>query len=710
LREEHSLRKDVSCYIEQISNKYSSFSLIYYEINKIAAGLENCEILSEKRAYQFDEDWWNKRIWLHKAIVDNVGTKDCFPVRALFVNDFPTCDYKSSDKKGDDAEGFLKSPLRQINDYILAKSHRSNKKFKKSDSEKNSLDKANKGKRFLDLFDFICIDSAPIFSSFEKNKKFLSAETKMWGDDECDFKKLGEKWQQNTAKFQRARMGPFLHPSFMGLFERKKWVNMEYTFMGNGDTKSLFDPEEAERLRKYDSWFIGKGQIESNKVISGISFSSDFSYSKSQLSQLSVPDPHSYWEALDTPERLPMSGKLNNKEIPNDIRQKYSGKGGIFSALTGKNLQDENEKNILLDLLQDDLRICHYYFHKEIHNSFKDKLKYKWSAVIGLPLAIAIERKEEDKSNRFELPESYRGGIWIFAASNDDFSLRHETALFDLSRFAWLIFMNGFSQENARQEEKAGAERVEHSFSHEMKQIALAIGVMWMTDPGENLKKLVNQENRHLAGLDWKILPFPELYKVFGSMIRLWIGAEDVKLVFDPKPQTFKDLARACYKLALNSSIPIKLRRISLQEKEIYPTVQEEFDLSNKLLNGLDVSASDAPAPNWELPSWMNLVRLLTATFVNCRKHGDLEKGMTLTAYADGNNLVITIKNFERKEESSDNSSDLFSSNMDGIEVIKNCYAALNPSSAYNPLLDGEEYVSTFEIPLSIITTGELHG
>lgn len=699
-----SNKKMVEDYIDRVSGE-NKFSLIYYQIKK--DNKFKCEELSYKNRVSLGMDkcdWWDKRIWLHKQIVDNIGTRDYFSIPALFLKNVPSFIKVKDEKPNDDlAEKLENSPLKLIDNYINAKS---NQPLKKSQScfniDRNSGETAN-GQRFLNIFDLICIDSGPIYPSFERKKRYIKAETKMWIDDKYTYKILNQKWQLNTQKFQKSMMAPFLHPSFVGLFTKEVWTNMDYTFIED-ETKLYVDNEELDRLSQYEQWFKDNGQIQGNANADDIIYSDFLKYSRTALGRLSVPNPAEYWETLDNPQRLPFPKMIKGGVIPSSIIKKYSN-GGVFSALKRNNLELE-EKNLLIDILQEDLRICHYEFHKSIHSIFKEQINYKWSALIGLPLAIETLRDYADK-DRVELPESYKGGLWIFAASNDEFTLKHEKELFNLARFTWLIYMERISKEFTKQMGKDTREELERNLKHELKHISKAISNMWMCSPNDKLKSAINRENDFLSKLNWKILPFPELYRTAGNMIRLWVGTDDVIDVFDEAPNTFKEFIVACYKLSCFSYIPFEFRGYSLENTNNYKRIRQalkraEHAVTSTLIFNGDM---DTPNPIWKRPSWMTLTRLVTAVFTNCIKHGDLTQKMTVNTRIEKSHLVIEITNEVREKESYAETNKFSLLHWHGTDVIKSCYKELNPNAVYDePKEKDNAYPVTFLIPLSIIT------
>lgn len=97
------------------------------------------------------------------------------------------------------------------------------------------------------------------------------------------------------------------------------------------------------------------------------------------------------------------------------------------------------------------------------------------SHFIGLPVTFRSPILEHSLLQG-ELPNSYRGGIWIYAIAEDHWSLSAENCLLDMARLLGLLYESQYGERAARELHRLGKnEAISAIFTRSPKILALSI-------------------------------------------------------------------------------------------------------------------------------------------------------------------------------------------------------------------------------------------
>ncbi len=306
------------------------------------------------------------------------------------------------------------------------------------------------------LFDIIFIDTAPIYRSVEGSKNIYE-ECKVWlpkFSDAKSYQKLApellKEWLFNTISQQEAKIGPFLHPSFTGLVSLEYWSGINLSILNSHE--DYYNQQEKNMQTKYDEYLERNSLSNKDEYLQYVSIDVKNGFSHTSLGKLYVPQPKDYYDSLKSLERVPVLEKSARKD---EIIEH----GGLLEILKNSSISSDI-KFEALTLLQEDLSYCHRAMHKRINRKFQAvfeeksnekngnnyKESFKHSILIGLPLSFYRKSSLQDNNNSLdEFPDTYRGGLWVYATTSDDWTYAHESYLLDMAKFAWLHYMDQYT-------------------------------------------------------------------------------------------------------------------------------------------------------------------------------------------------------------------------------------------------------------------------
>jgi len=363
------------------------FGLYYYEVEKPAAS-PSC-FVPERFTLPFEVPaTWQDRVDLHRRIVEHTSQKNSIPTAALFLhNDFtpplpdaPTA-LSATTLDVEPRQRFQASVLRTLLTWIL----------------QNRIVGADSA-----AFDLVLIDIGPWFYS-EQGRGAIRNEALLCGGPEftANVTEMLTRYQRNTKAQQLCRLAPFLHPSFTGASDPSEWGGVNFHAVDDADFDLGLDQDDRLRLSRWAEQIAVKfadlnsmgHSIEGDLVTIG-SESIATAYATSSLSELGVASPRDYMLRLE---------QDYGDAIPPETKDR-------------------------------DLELVHMTFHKRLREIVRPHDDDVFSsALLGMPLSMAFSGAD---SNDSDLPDNYRGGLWIYAASTNKIGPRQELLLFDLVRLA----------------------------------------------------------------------------------------------------------------------------------------------------------------------------------------------------------------------------------------------------------------------------------
>jgi hypothetical protein len=399
-----------------------------------------------------------------KISTNIMNNDNSFSVPDLFIQNFPKYflngeqqTYKNSNE---DLDRWLKSKLFTLHQFI--------------NTEK---------------IDVVFIDTAPLYRTTEGIHQTVYEECKVWlSSFNAEIAEtLIKTWQINNICQQESLMTVFLHPSFSGLFpssgDEIEWGKVSFSKFFKDSGYSYSQKHKKAIQSKYKKWLdIHVKKVESDLFEKGLQstfINKSIGYSYIKLKDLFVPNFVEYYKGLSNARskdsllrRIP---ELENTKYRSIINQ-YDGKyGGLIEALFSPDIVNSLRQE-LLGVLSRDLELCYLTLHRRIDNQFESILnnKINWSALIGVPLVV---QKSQDSSVRIEdieftFPKTYRGGIWIYAASYREFSSEQESHLIDIAKLSWLLYMDQYTLKVAKEEEKVGKQSQASTFVHQAAGLA----------------------------------------------------------------------------------------------------------------------------------------------------------------------------------------------------------------------------------------------
>ena len=122
-----------------------------------------------------------------------------------------------------------------------------------------------------------------------------------------------------------------------------------------------------------------------------------------------------------------------------------------------------------------DLDLCHRAMHWRLDVlAIRAGLQASGpSILVGIPVSIAPTDSSEIS---FTLPESYRGGIWIYAIVRGDWQSKSERLLLDLARLLSMLYLTRYSQSAGEQSKIEGTEEARRILAHQIKDVGDAAG------------------------------------------------------------------------------------------------------------------------------------------------------------------------------------------------------------------------------------------
>jgi methylase of polypeptide subunit release factors len=633
---QHTAPDEIEKYISQFS-KDDEWAVIYYEMSK-QQGNASVQEMPDTERYFVPEVSWENRIWAHKTILEQAsGSASSFPSSSLFMQEGTVSDLPLSGSESTQGEPketkWSRSPLCIADRWLQRRGAVS-----PNDSATGSFD----GERSLGRpsFDLLVVDSAPYFEK-TLNVEGLGAESKIWLNDSKgdEAGHLLKNWQIAARTWQELSVAPFLHPHFTGANYPQNWVDVEYTvFDGQYDRLMQSVPDQLRRT--------AKSKLDENLERGFDGFEKGFlqeeDFFSASLAEIEVSSsPKSYLKKL-----------ADRTGIPKD-------------EITNKGLVDATARNHQ-KRLQEDLDRCHLTVHERLHELMDGKTEnsFRWSALIEIPLSLSYRSGER---NLEELPSSFRGGVWIFAASwTQNWTLAHEKVLKDLGRLLWLLY-NGKYNHMAVDFRQDYAEMLTASaFSHETKHVISALDDRWLIDP-DRINTTVGGDaftagkecitDKDLEEIDgWRIAPLPGLINNAGRMLRLWSQTTRPSDVFSSEiPSTWEDYIGQCWELAKAALRSFAVSGDNLTYKESFTAAQKRLNYvdnlpSPQISRRVDVGLLPQPALRQDddtpaKANWMHLTRLLVAVFGNCLRHGYHDKSVCISLNVRDELLSIEVTN-----------------------------------------------------------------
>lgn len=594
-----------------------SFSLIYYELH--CGGAADAPLATREISNDGPIPWtWTDRIRLHRQIIEHTALEDSFPAPALFLELDALPDFPERPAAAAAVSPWPMSVLRYV-DLWLAKSR--------------ALDPDS------GLFEMVLVDTAPWYPTPDGRTGLLQ-EAALWATPNFEARAGANRflgaYQDNTARLQAARLGPFLHPHFTGADEPTEWRSIQFTF------RELDEPAIPPHRRLLADW------AERLSL---------------DLDRVQVPDAELIRSTLGTP--VDAVGSASTAYVHSSIADL-----GVVKEAAA----DVHELAVLRSRsysisLAEDLDLLHRVMHVRLDRLAR-QLGFEGdgpSALVGLPISMA---SEQVVAHDELLPESYRGGVWVYARCRHPWSPQAEHFLLDLTRLLSTLYESRYADLAAREllelgrgEGTTGARR---ALAHQLAKVGSRIG-QWLVSPDrwEEIRERLGERSSEVA---YRIAPVPELFEALGRTLTLW------SLTFNPEdlfpesggepPSTLDALARKALEFAharvlVRDCAPRSFGNSDSDLDEVWADLASSRGLlSTSRLAEWTISRSDFLTTSGTpvggeagRSSWRQLsgfLRLLVVASENYLRHGDpsLPLKLSIKELASGH-LALTATNHE---------------------------------------------------------------
>ena len=736
LKDDQELVKQINGYIDEITDLYPKLTQIFYKIVK-----EDSANIARHHFIPFNPENpghtrdWKDRIWVYRNIVDYSSRRGYFPTPSIFTSDF-------------------------AGNLISAKNAHERRKDKKPQSPLDLIDSRIKRHAMQKdndfLFDTILIEVVPVFATKDIDAvkhNGIRQTCKVWASARSkkrDIRLSAENtlltWQRHTKFQQKARLGTFFHPGFIGTISPDQW-GQAFNSTLSTDIDISFDQDYYNALSKYYSRIEKYCEKDSdkqdiyaeNETSSNIRVPTDSIFTLEDsvdLNQLGVPDFKEYCEDLTDLEsesiRIP---SLKEEKYSCLVQQTRDDRKGVIDFLMGSNSLEKNSQ-LWNEVLEKDAEFC----HKAWHMYFTDQLKrvskgdanlsqHGFSSLISLPIFI---QNVSGKLNDLKEPlEDYRGGIWIYASSSDAWTLEHEKYLQVLARLTLLLCIEQYALIAPDISEDEGEEYRSKLLGHEVKHVASAMSNNWVrpitdffeigeyADPKPSSNKIGRIEiwdERFLKDL-WKknlaITPFRDLIGSAGQLINFWCllhNPADVPFSEESPPEDLETFIKECWDWAVDTVIMHALSRENpstpdrvLELQRIRGTIKKIYDLPI-----LELEKADFPRIAWDVKvdsssKTVWLCRLMVALFTNCVKHSDPTQKIkiSLGCMSKKNNLYwIEIDDYKSLGDETNQSirEQIFVQDTRYEEIVEEACEYLEKAKYKLEYLDSKLNLSTKEV------------
>jgi SAM-dependent methyltransferase len=683
-------RDDIVKYIESIAKDWQRFSLLYFDFNKqeIRAGEQSLVDIEEALDPLAKPDlsehpsaigWnWETREWLHRCIVEHATSSNSIPWPSLFT-DYVVSEQilSSADNPSRQVEQTFteRSPMRLVDQWLTELPP-----FRSSGTSRNwkSAGAPAQGRRAP--FDFIYLESVP-FTPNSVRLPGLKQESAVWltrlddrpnpldrNTSETLAKQCFVDWTTCAKYLHKSGLAPFLHAAFLGTAPSANplelrtpggsvaaygnWTPLMQSFLRHVEHEKPEEPEFPPVRPPHGKLHRCSNQLELYDAFDGL-----FDKLRGDL-----------WGEI----KADLQNAIGDQRPPVFLGQTSVGHSPYLCYHDAKTLKDLNVAEVqnyreycedrIKKICHDDkdrrtwttdLEYCHTTLHGLAAQLFRQHLPkpLKWSYFLSVPLDLS------DPLNTPEhgvLPSTFRGSVFLFVGSfRDDWNPRQDRLVFDLARFATLLYNGRFNVEEAKSQNFDVLENMGRSFSHEIlaRKQALHITHQELGDvfciEGNSATSTEQAAQRWLEPAaviqttpdrvqhmsSWLVCPTPKMYRRFEEILSIWGGSRawlsDQKLnITQSFPEAFSKIVKivgeATFAAQWSKAPPASPRdfRLAVKQDEEF---EGQLEKLQQVLAGIDYKGDIASL------SWVGaqetsgvrftFIRVMEAALGNAIKH-----------------------------------------------------------------------------------------
>lgn len=644
---------DVTSYIEEHSKDHR-FALIYFEITKATqpsaslaeSSIEVREIVDGALPPQI----WKERELLHRRIIEHTAQEHSFPAPALFLEvdalpDFPARDVAQSQG------GWRTSSLSYVDSWLA----------------KTRLLHPETG-----LFDLVLVDTAPWYPSRAKRAS-LPQECAVWVNN-CSLQEDDERasehllktalkeYQKNTLRQQKLRVGPFLHPVFTGAQTPCEWRPVHFSTLGkeHGAAPNTRDPSWIRASKTAGEVAACKLSDDDEKRIDSIGKQIATEESKANRVRLAC-----------------VSSNLEQLEVP-------AGDIASYKEELAKRIQLINTASTEAEKVLTDFNDCHLSMHlrlRDVFDPLSAATSERVSHLVGLPVSIA----STDTTHEIRtLPESYRGGVWVYVESSR-WSPVHERYLLDLIRILSMLYEDQYTKMSAAELRLISADSSRFNWSHETKNIIAALR-NWPI-------KLTECDGKLPFGLafaedagasDLAVVPFANLFDAAMAQLQVWTMADserDFRFLGNARSQTLKNvegLANALLMASCDAFLARLFNRFTVDESSHSELARFLNAIQNAMPSlSITITPSEATEVDLKHKFWRDFARLLLCEFRELLQHGLWSGGCAISIQMESGRLkTVQFSNRKAGEKWVNNIKGLETPNIEffTLETVRDAF------------------------------------
>jgi SAM-dependent methyltransferase len=627
--------EEISDYIAEFSDCLN-FSLIYFEIRThhgMEGGTEEgAPGIAEETEGATPPQGWDDRELLHRRIVEHTAEEHSFPAPALFLEADALPDFPET-IAANRTENWRSSCLSYLDSWI-AKTRLLNPK--------------------TGLFNLVLVDTAPWYPSRLK-RAALPQECAVWlnsvmvpdggsrAEPAAYLETALAEYQKNTIRQQKLHVGPFLHPVFTGKQSPSEWRPVHFSTL-DGDRDSVAAGSHPSRYRA--AWC---------RAIRMATSVERCSLSVEEERKLCSIRQRVEWETskAEGVHLAHAKSNLEQLEVPAENLASYE-------QSLRKRIEAATEPRAEAEKVLADFNDCHLSMHLRLREIFRapaDHSGLRVTHLIGLPVSIAsMDASREIRT----LPESYRGGVWIYVEASS-WTPSHERYILDLVRILSMLYEDQYTKMSAAELRLIGADASRFNWSHETKHIIVALR-RWLMK-GTALPDSLPPEIEPIDPSDYAVVPFASLFDAGMAHLQAWTmaaSASDLPFCGNDRskwPADFGALAVAALEAAKNAFLIRLFRKYPVRSGTIDELGRFLASLRNAFPElKLQPNQASVIAINLEESYWQDVARLLLCEFREMLQHGIWSKGCCVVYGYNGPSIQwLEFANFKSGDSWIDN-------------------------------------------------------
>ena len=572
---------DVETYVRSVEKAAvpdSHFALLYFEIKKTATNqATNC---TEFEAVRPTNKTWELRANAHRHVFNHHASLNSFPSPSLFLHDavFSERLLPKETSNRDISEKWQQSILSYVDSWL------------------NQYSLLNEGVNSLSntdcSFDTIVVDTTPWYQNFD-GVIGLPQEISVWTSPKYQeyTSDLMAQYHATVRSMLNSKTGLFLHPHLTGKNFPGRWRDMHSSMLhgeapiplASTEEKSLLNSIGQKYQRCYDDLNISTSsrwlqELEEEGYL--FSLSEGQAYSWTKIEPLNLEEAVLYSRTMFEERIFELNPELKSDF---DYEQKLRDKSNFDSEDVAR-----------------DMELCHLFYHDQLREAVKSTVgaTARWSTLFVIPLTLSPAPETSEAS---DVPEAYRGGIWVFACSSQPLTLCHERKLEDLSKLLWLLYNKEYSLEATRQisrmERSHGASIAGHEGGAQLSTMKNLVRI---------LANPIDMDSTLLAEMIMSSIDYVRLFLVDKPSSADELLPKQNEAVHSWMLRCFEAAWRIAVLRQNKNSDKASIAKCMDTFESVRPMLESVDENSSNMIHGLSEGINkDYPSLRWDLTRWL---------------------------------------------------------------------------------------------------------